>query len=173
MACCKWGAQSALLHGSRSAEWVQCKPATLGKFCLPAVEPTHPPRPAAAGWDPARIARRVGFALFGVPGTEANPTFLEEVRWQSNLKFDSLHSLLLLHRDQPGRRLAIVARSRWHASGTNVNPAFLEAVRWHSAGLQQGFAAGSLSSHAALPQSMARRATSAPALHTVTASFAL
>lgn len=34
----------------------------------------------AAGWDPARIARRIGFAVFGVPGTEANPTFLEEVR---------------------------------------------------------------------------------------------
>lgn len=31
------------------------------------------------GWDPARIARRIGFAVFGVPGTEANPTFLEEV----------------------------------------------------------------------------------------------
>lgn len=37
-------------------------------------------RSSAAGWDPARIARRIGFAVFGVPGTEANPTFLEEVR---------------------------------------------------------------------------------------------
>lgn len=38
------------------------------------------PPSSAAGWDPARIARRIGFAVFGVPGTEANPTFLEEVR---------------------------------------------------------------------------------------------
>ncbi|EFN53658.1 hypothetical protein CHLNCDRAFT_136402 [Chlorella variabilis] len=31
------------------------------------------------GWGPAKIARRVGFTLFGVPGTEANPDFIEQV----------------------------------------------------------------------------------------------
>jgi rhodanese-related sulfurtransferase len=34
-----------------------------------------------AGWSPEQVARRVGFALFGVfKGTEVNPDFLEDVR---------------------------------------------------------------------------------------------
>lgn len=31
------------------------------------------------GWDAQSIARRVGFLLFGVTGTEGNPTFVDEV----------------------------------------------------------------------------------------------
>ena len=43
-----------------------------------------------AGWGPAKIARRVGFTLFGVPGTEANPDFIEQVGvrrtwWEGNV----------------------------------------------------------------------------------------
>lgn len=55
-----------------SIHLLQSRPPCL--FPYPA--PSCPP----PGWDPARIARRVGFALFGVPATEANPAFLEEVR---------------------------------------------------------------------------------------------
>lgn len=32
-----------------------------------------------AGWDPVRIVRKLGFAFFGVYGTEANPDFVDEV----------------------------------------------------------------------------------------------
>lgn len=33
-----------------------------------------------SGWDPASTARRAAFTFFGIPGTERNPFWLDEVK---------------------------------------------------------------------------------------------